>query len=77
MQNEALKSNWQREMLEVKQNVTVEELCKHVMPQYVTYINYVRNMKFDEKPNYKMLRELFLGCLADCDIKEDAEFDWI
>ena len=24
-----------------------------------------------------MLKDLFLSCLADCDIKEDAEFDWI
>lgn len=41
------------------------------------YMNYVRNLKFDEKPKYKYLRELFEEQMQEQEIEMDFQFDWI
>jgi len=43
----------------MKQNIPVEELCKGLPEEFITYINITRNLKFKEKPDYYALRMLF------------------
>jgi hypothetical protein len=43
----------------VKQNTAPEELCKGFPEEFVQYIKYIRSLKFDEKPLYNELRQLF------------------
>jgi hypothetical protein len=37
----------------------VEDLCEGIPEDFVTYTNYCRNLKFDEKPDYPYLRALY------------------
>ena len=39
-------------------NTTVESLCEDLPECVQKYMIYVRNLRFEEKPNYKMLRGL-------------------
>ena len=64
-------------MLEVKKNTTSEELCKDIAPQFKTFLDYVRGLKFDEKPRYSYLRDQLAGLQKDLNIADDAPFDWI
>ena len=76
--NEEAKNKYERDVLEVKRCITTEELCfEKVPPQFKTFLDYVRGLKFDEKPNYKMLRDLFIHLQKDLGIEDDAPFDWI
>lgn len=45
--------------MEKKLATSTESLCKGYAEQFSTYINYCKNLKFDEKPDYNMLRQLF------------------
>jgi hypothetical protein len=37
----------------------VEDLCEGIPEDFVTYTNYCRNLKFDEKPDYPYLRAVY------------------
>ena len=40
-------------------------------------MEYVRTLKFTQKPNYKQLRSLFEGLFREMNYEEDGSFDWI
>lgn len=42
-----------------KQNTTIEEMCEGLPREFFQFYTYVRNLGFDEKPDYKAQRELF------------------
>ena len=42
--------------MEKKLSTTIESLCKGFPMEFVTYLTYVRNLRFDEKPDYAYLR---------------------
>lgn len=39
-------------------------LCKGFPQEFVTYFQYVRSLRFDEKPDYAYLRRLFRDLFA-------------
>ena len=48
------------------------------MPEeFVTYIKLVREMSFEEKPDYKGLRKLFKDLLYRNELEYDYNFDWL
>lgn len=54
----------------------VEELCRGYIPEFATFLNACKKLKFDESPNY----EFFRGLLKSAAIREqfayDHVFDW-
>lgn len=58
-------------ILEAKMSLMPEVLCNGLPPEFSIYFNYVRALRFDEKPDYQFLRKLF----RDLFIKEGYEFD--
>jgi len=63
-------------ILEVKSETTPEKLCKGLPPQFLEYINYARRMTFEQEPDYKYLRNLFLTALQNYGGKMDYCYDW-
>ena len=63
-------------ILEVKSKTTPEKLCKGLPPQFLEYINYARRMTFEQEPDYKYLRNLFLTALQNYGGKMDYCYDW-
>jgi len=40
------------------------------------YLNYCRALRFEDKPNYSYLRNLFLDLMEREDIVYDFNYDW-
>ena len=45
--------------------------------QFAQYLTYVRNLKFDETPDYKYLINLMDKALISISVEEDGHFDWM
>jgi hypothetical protein len=44
-------------------NSSTESLCKGYPEEFSSYVNYCKNLKFDEKPDYIYLKRLFKDVL--------------
>lgn len=62
---------------EKKQTTPIEELCRGFPPQFAEYLTYVRNLGFEDTPDYDYLRDLFTQAAKDEGIVEDGEYDWM
>ena len=60
-----------------KKHTKVEDLCKGCAPAFVEYGKYVRNLAFEEKPDYAYCRKLFHNELKLMNFKYDYEYDWV
>jgi len=69
----ATKQEKYQKIMERKMNTPVDVLCKNFPPELANYINYSRNLRFEDKPDYaylrRMLKELFL--------REGFEYDYV
>ena len=55
---------------QMKKNISIEELCSNFPYEFVKYFEYVKQLEFDEEPNYNMLIELFQSVLKNnCGVK--------
>lgn len=61
---------------EVKSKTPFPELCKGFPEEFVKYFNYVRNLRFTEKPNYAELRQLFRDLFKKLGYIYDYKYDW-
>lgn len=62
---------------QLKQNTSLEELCKDMPKEIFIYMKYVRELKFEEKPDYLFLRKLFMLILFKNGLKYDNSFSWV
>jgi len=69
--------NRYKKILEVKSKFKIEELCKDFPNEFAEYINYTRKLHFEENPDYKKLRLLFIGLLNKMNCEYDFFFDWL
>lgn len=55
----------------------IDVLCKGFPDEFASFINYTRDLKFDDRPDYAYLRRL-LKSIADKEKFElDFMFDWV
>lgn len=59
---------------EIKMTTSIDTLCKDLPECFKEYLMYCRELAFEDKPDYKYLRNLFLDYSTDNNIKLD--FDW-
>lgn len=60
-----------------KIETTIASLCEGLQPEFAEYLKIVKNLKFDEAPDYKLLRDLFKNVMEQKKYSYDWEFDWI
>lgn len=48
-----------------KQTVRMDELCKFELKEMTTLLNYVKNLKFEEKPDYSYIRSLLKAMMGN------------
>ena len=54
-----------------------EILCKKMPMEFSYYFHYCRNLKFEDRPDYNMLKNLFLELLnSRISLKDEIVFDW-
>eukprot|EP01136_Pigoraptor_vietnamica_P036485 Opistho-1_new@103136 len=61
---------------EKKMSTPVEVLCKGYPPEFATYLNYCRSLRFDETPDYGYLRQLLRDVFQRENMVYDYVFDW-
>uniref|UniRef100_A0A915E074 non-specific serine/threonine protein kinase n=1 Tax=Ditylenchus dipsaci TaxID=166011 RepID=A0A915E074_9BILA len=61
---------------EKKSAVSVEELCQECPHQFADYLNYTRNLGFEETPNYSYLSGLFRDLFLSLPEQAENDFDW-
>lgn len=60
-----------------KQTTSINELCYGFPIQFAQYLTYVRNLKFEEEPDYAYLVGLMDKALISIDETEDGHYDWM
>jgi len=63
-------------IMEKKFNIPVETLCKGLPPEFETFLNYCRNLRFEDEPDYDYLRGLFSTLFKNSGYKWDYQYDW-
>ena len=61
----------------LKENFSIEDLCKGLSREFMIFIEYVKNSKFEEDPNYNYLKNLFIEVIKKVNIKNDLLLPWI
>lgn len=62
---------------EKKQTTPISELCNGFPEELNKYLSYVRNLGFEDTPDYDYLRDLFTQALKGTGEIEDGEYDWM
>lgn len=69
------KSKYER-ISEKKISTTVEQLCRGFPQEFSQYLNYCRNLHFEDKPDYAFLRKLFRELFLKLGYTYDGVYDW-
>jgi len=64
-------------IMEKKISTNVELLCKGLPVEFAEFLNYTRDIKFDEKPDYTFVKNLFKKIMDKEKIEIDYNFDWV
>ncbi|PPJ56712.1 hypothetical protein CBER1_09484 [Cercospora berteroae] len=62
---------------EKKQTTAIKDLCEGFPEEFNKYLSYVRNLGFEDTPDYDYLRDLFTKALQNTGEVEDGEYDWM
>jgi hypothetical protein len=54
----------------------VDELCKGYPVEFCNYLGYCRSLRFDDRPDYQYLRQLFRNLFHRQAFTYDYMFDW-
>ena len=60
-----------------KISIALKDLCCNMPVEFANYINYCRNLSFDEKPNYRLIKRWFKELFYREGYEYDNVFDWI
>jgi hypothetical protein len=63
-------------MIKMKNTMDVNELCNQIPREFTVYINYVRALKFKDKPNYIFLRKIFRELFIRQRFEYNNIFNW-
>lgn len=61
---------------EKKLSTSVDMLCKGYPAEFSTYLNYCRSLRFEDKPDYSYLRQLYRSHFLKQGYSYDFIFDW-
>jgi len=77
---QGMKANSRNELnqmiMEKKIMTPTEMLCRNLPGEFATYLDYCRTLTFREKPEYKLLRQLFRKVFIHLGFSKDYLFDW-
>ena len=62
---------------EKKIQTTISEVTRGAPEEFTKYLQYCRNMQFEEKPDYNYLRQLFKSIMSKHSYEHDQEYDWV
>lgn len=63
-------------IMEKKMTIPNDVLTKGLPGEFLEYMNYIKNLRFDDKPDYPYLRKLFRDLFKRENYRYDYVFDW-
>lgn len=77
---QGLKANTKKQkyerIMEKKMSTPIDVLCRGYAPEFKSYLEYCRALRFDDKPDYSYLKRLFKELFFRKGFCLDAMFDW-
>ena len=61
----------------IKKLIQPEKLCQGLPTEFTEYIKYVKKLQFEEEPDYKYIKGLFMNVLNKLGFKYDLNFTWL
>jgi hypothetical protein len=65
-----------KRIMEKKTEYRPELLCKTMQPEMLLMLQHIRALRYDEKPNYDLLRNLIKEAMQHNGIENNNYFDW-
>ena len=65
-----------KKILEKKKATKTEDLCRGFPQEFFEYVDYTRNLEYEENPDYDFLRKKFLDVLKGLNEELDYIYDW-
>ena len=66
-----------RRIMESKNSISIETLCKGMPSEFAKYLFYCRNLQFEDSPNYGQLIRMFRDCFYKYKFNRKFAYDWI
>lgn len=63
-------------IMQSKMETSNSTLCQGQSPEFTTYMNYCRNLRFEERPDYAYLKRMFKDLFFRENYQYDYIFDW-
>ena len=60
---------------QIKEETSLDTLCDNIPHEFKEYLEYCRNLKFQEKPDYEFLKNIFNNLLKDKNIQNKTK-EW-
>ena len=61
---------------DVKMSTPLDVLCRGLPTEFISYMNYVKNLEFTDVPNYKYLSKLFRNLAEQNKFDINYQYDW-
>ena len=65
-----------QKIMDSKLSITPEQLCENLPWEFPKLLKYARELDFEEKPDYKSIKQMFKNYLDSNNIEMDFVFDW-
>ena len=65
-----------RKIMEKKKEISAENLCAGFPEEFANYVNYTRNLQYEQDPDYSFLKNLFINVLKKEGHIIDCYYDW-
>ena len=62
--------------MEQKLSLPIEQICSGLPSEFSNYMHYCRSLRFEDKPDYPYLKQVFLDLLHKEGYDYDYVFDW-
>ncbi|EGR26911.1 hypothetical protein IMG5_205360 [Ichthyophthirius multifiliis] len=66
-----------KQIKEMKNNISYEELCSGLAPEFEVYMKYCKSLQYEEKPDYTYLKKIFKERFVKEGYQFDYVYDWI
>jgi serine/threonine protein kinase len=76
LKSKTMKEKYEK-IMEKKISTPIEVLCKGFPEEIGTFINYARDLRFDDRPDYGFLKKLIKSMADKEKIEFDNNYDWI
>ena len=71
------KKEKEEKLISLKRDTPFEELLAGHPIEFVEFMKYLRNLKFEEKPNYAYIKKLFNDLMNKNGWEMDYQYDWV